>query len=484
MKSLLHKQLHLAPPPPPSTPDAQDDQEVGELFWKGSKQPPLERLIDRSVITAQQKSMKDSAFAAVTDAKLPQEAPLPESAQASSAMHLSRTGPSGSIPDSSFAAELTSNVVSTLFPPNRAEGKEPSMTSGQLWIAGLRRFVPSGFTNRYIFLKKSRRNQKPHSITIVIDATCNIFRLGNDWHTIATIVCILYSFALIKDCDSIVADVLITKDSSVRLLFENIPVQEFSNPNVLSAILRTCSKQAHPWSSVGAGLKAAFTLASRRSGIGFGRSIIVFTDVLSHSPSDLTLLKQSLLKAEESEIDVIGVGLGLAPVHLPLLFPQCLYTPKIEGLQIALSIAFGMDRSDGLNHVSSQIQSDPVKQDEFSGMKELLFDKTFAEKALEESIRLKPPTRTFLEGYGNRDYLFDPRTGQAGNLEVDPYRDGAFEGFEILIACLYLPPKGDRLWDSEAINIETFDQHCGNALKKRCFTLCKGSRQEQNHSSP
>jgi hypothetical protein len=70
------------------------------------------------------------------------------------------------------------------FEPNRAAGKEPSASSGVLWIAGLRRFISSAFTYPYLFLKKSRRNEKAYSITVVIDCVCRLFSPINISHTV------------------------------------------------------------------------------------------------------------------------------------------------------------------------------------------------------------------------------------------------------------------------------------------------------------
>jgi hypothetical protein len=157
------------------------------------------------------------------------------------------------------------------FLSNRAAGKEPSSSSGKLWIDSLRRFISSGYTCRSIFFKKSRRNQKAYSITFVIDAVRNLFSPFNIHHTISTINTLLGAFALIPDGDNIFLDVITASYGEALLLVHNFPSRQFSESYLISDLLLTIQKHADFASGIGSGCQIVFQLASRRSEVGFVR---------------------------------------------------------------------------------------------------------------------------------------------------------------------------------------------------------------------
>ncbi|KAA6360210.1 MAG: hypothetical protein EZS28_044263 [Streblomastix strix] len=145
------------------------------------------------------------------------------------------------IPFVGIARDIATTALTHSLVPNRAAGKEPSASSGQLWIPGLRRFIQSGFTYPYLFLKKSRRNQKAYSITFVIDNTQRIFSPLNISHTVSTIASIINSITLIPDGDEIVVDVIAASDGKANLLTQNIQISLLSDWTLIESIRRTIS---------------------------------------------------------------------------------------------------------------------------------------------------------------------------------------------------------------------------------------------------
>jgi hypothetical protein len=144
--------------------------------------------------------------------------------------------------------------------PNLASGKEPSSSSGELWIEGLRRFIASGYTYQNLFRKRCRRNQKAYAITIVIDSVRRLFTLFNAYHAMTTIGTILASLHLVPDSDGVVADVIVSSSCKVFLLMSNIPVSQFSDNGMISDILRAIE---HVSGKLGSGCQAALQLAAR-----------------------------------------------------------------------------------------------------------------------------------------------------------------------------------------------------------------------------
>jgi hypothetical protein len=127
--------------------------------------------------------------------------------------------------------------------PNKATGKEPSQTSGELSISGLRRFISSGFTYTYLFLKKSRKNEKVYSITVVLDNTYRIFSLLNREHTITTVITLLESFAHVPDNNGIIIDFILASHNSVNILLHGVSSPLLSSPSLLSGLLTVAQQK-------------------------------------------------------------------------------------------------------------------------------------------------------------------------------------------------------------------------------------------------
>jgi L1 cell adhesion molecule like protein len=73
-------------------------------------------------------------------------------------------------------------------------------------------------------------------------------------------------------------------------------------------------------------------------------------------------------------------------------------------------------------------------------------------------------TIDFFDGIGNPDFLFMKGVARdlTANPETEPYFEGAFKGFQILIVCLYLGQEA-------LIDRATFEKNCGTALKSKGF---------------
>ncbi|KAA6398400.1 MAG: putative serine/threonine-protein kinase PLK4 [Streblomastix strix] len=352
--------------------------------------------------------------------------------------------------------------------PNRAAEKEPSASSGQLWIPGLRRFIQSGFTYPYLFMKKSRRNQKAYSITFVIDNTQRIFSPLNISHTVCTIASILGSFALVPEGDEIVVDVIAASDEKANLLIQNIQVWLLSDWTLISDILRTADKIAGTESGLGIGLSAALQLASRRSGVGFGRRIIAFTDSIISNASEVSTLRQALIDFDANQIDVMGIGLGIAPLQLPLLFPIALYAPNPADLGQAMSVALGVSGV-GLceNIIPRQLYS-IANNARLKRIERLLCGNPKMYSILAKNIKERELSFDFFEQFGNTDLLYMKRDAKhiTDNPLEEPYHDGAFEEFSVLVVCLYL---GANEKDPNTIKQAVFDKQCGAVLKRKGF---------------
>ncbi|KAA6367360.1 MAG: hypothetical protein EZS28_037113, partial [Streblomastix strix] len=373
------------------------------------------------------------------------------------------------IPFVGISREVATTALTHSLVPNRAAGKEPSPSSGQLWIPGLRRFIQSGFTYPNLFLKKSRRNQKAYSITFVIDNTQRIFSPLNISHSVTTIASLINSTTLIPDGDEIVVDVIAASDGKANLLIHNIQVRLLSDWTLISDILRTADRIAGTESGLGIGLSAALQLTSRRSGVGFGRRIIAFTDSIISNASEVSTLRQALIDSDASQIDILGVGLGISPMQLPLLFPVALYAPNPVDLGNSIAVALGVSGVGSCGSIIARQLFSVVDEERLKNLEALLCGKPEICPLLAKNIKERELSLDFFEQFGNTDLLYMKGSAQdaSDNPLEEPYHDGAFEGFQILVVSLYLGAnEGDK---QNLFKQAVFNKQCGAVLKRKGF---------------
>jgi hypothetical protein len=379
---------------------------------------------------------------------------------------LNRTGGySGPNPFEGRAKDIATMALTHSFVPNLAAGKEPSSSSGELWIDGLRRFIASGYTYPYLFRKKSRRNQKAYAITILFDSACRLFSSFNAYHTISTTAALLGALPLVPESDDIVVDVISATSGQVNLLLSNTPVRHLADGGMVSDLLHTIEQAALPEGGLGAGCQAALQIAARRSGVGLGRRIFVLTDGIITSPSELFALRSALVDCESTGIDVLGIGLGIAPIHLPELFPLCLYAPNPADLGIATSAALGFAGPSSSAAISSrQIYHGP-EQEALQQIRDRLCKAGPVNcPGLGASIHNQPlAIDDFLATLGDSDLLVMKNDARhlTANSEKEPWDDGLFAGFRILVVCLvHFPPEITRA---------VFEAQCGRVMKRKGF---------------
>jgi Mg-chelatase subunit ChlD len=377
----------------------------------------------------------------------------------------------GTMAESPFTGISHSIVTMALTPslvPNMAVGKEPSSSSGELWIDGLRRFIASGYNYQYIFRKKSRRNQKAYAITIVVDSVQRLFSVFNAYHTLSTTAALLGALPLIPDSDDIVVDLIAASSSDIALLTNGLPVRHLSDRGLVSDILRTIEHIAGVESGIGIGCQAALKIAARRSGVGMGRKIIVLTDGIVGSPSDVVTLKSALIDCEMSGIDVLGIGVGIAPVHVADLFPLCLYAPNPSELGSAMAAALGVSGSSTMPNITPNQIYQAVDEGKLRAIEDLRCKGgvRFC-PALGKSITEQPVSEDFMAAFGDVNGLFHVDPNRGANPEDEPWHDGAFKGFSILVVCLYMG--ANEKAGSNRITRAIFDQQCGAVLRRKGF---------------
>ncbi|KAA6378936.1 MAG: putative NEK protein kinase, partial [Streblomastix strix] len=217
------------------------------------------------------------------------------------------------------------------------------------------------------------------------------------------------------------------------------------------------------------GLASAQQLTSRRRGVGFGRRIIAFTDSIVSNASDVSTLRQALIDSDASQIDVLGVGLGIAPLQLQNLFPIALYAPNPADLGEAMAVALSVSGVGSCGSIIARQLFTVVDKDRLQKLEGLLCGNPRICPMLSKNIRERELSLDFFEQFGNTDLLYMKGTAQniSDNPLEEPYHDGAFEGFQILVIYLYLGAnEGDK---QNLFKQAIFDKQCGAVLKRKGF---------------
>jgi hypothetical protein len=300
--------------------------------------------------------------------------------------------------------------------PNVASGKEPSASSGEISVNGLCRWISSGFTYPYLFLKRSRGNQKSYSITIVIDNVCRLFAPFNSTYMIGTTAAILGAFSDIPDPDYITIDILAVSDEQAHLLVHDLPVQHVSKGALINNIILTARHSAGYESGIGIGIQAALQLAVRRSGIGSESRIFAITDAIVTTPGQILALKSALIDCESSGISVVGIGVGCAPFHLHELFPTAVHCPN--SLDLDRGLAAALDVSGGVAQIPIRHLNMFSPYANVSSLKDVLSGIPRLCLSLQGKISSQPLSQDFFEPFLDTDLIYGK--GKYRNLPQNP----------------------------------------------------------------
>ena len=438
-----------------------------KLFWEGFEGIQVLETINEHSFFAQSKNCQDFPIISLVQEKTKGGLPTSD-------IHLSQTLVTfnewlnnQNKRENSLSRMSEKIAIDALTPsliPNMASGKEPSQTSGQLSIPALRRFIASGYTYTYLFLKKSRKNERSYSISVVIDSTKRIFSSMNLLHSTYTIATFLGSLANIPDPENINVNVICCSHSQAQILLYNVPASSFQYPQIISDILATCYQNCRLHSGVGTGITVAYKLSLEQNSVD--HKIFVFTDGVVTNISEIKELGIRLMQCESFNIQVIAIGLGICPYNIDSLFPISIHAIKFEAIGPALASVLGIYTNSSQTEIESIILTPSFKDTE-SALEKLLEKPSIYNPNLEDSIEHKPVSQEFLDKAGDIDIMFNNSESITENSIKEPYHPNTFWGFKILVVILYLGKPGSK---DESIKPEVFESGCGEALKSKGFS--------------
>jgi hypothetical protein len=130
-----------------------------------------------------------------------------------------------------------------------------------------------------------------------------------------------------------------------------------------------------------------------------------------------------LTESEEAGIPVVGIGLGMAPLQLPQLFPVAVYAPNFADLGSALSVALEVSQGNVKEKVTPQEVSPEMEERVVKSLIERLNDRSYCyNQKLAKSIETKEVSMDFFQCIGNTSSLFMTDNDSMGsNPEEEHY---------------------------------------------------------------
>jgi len=381
-----------------------------------------------------------------------------------------KTDDNGSIGNLKNTVELIlKSQFGLAFAPNTSAGKIPSASGGTISIPAIKKWIVSGFTYKEIFLKKAGKTKRKYSITIVIDLSSSIHLSCNYSHAIATILLLLIAPSTLQDNDEIKLDVIISTLNGPKIMFMSSKASTFESISCINSIINVIDKEVSKFCTPGSTLNAAYQINMKRGGVGIGKNIFFITDGYVTSRKEIKFANSIISSCENSGIELMTIGVGSYPYGIKQLYPKCCYSPSLRVLGDAIAFLFSISRDPTSKEIVPQVIIDNTSVD--------------IENNLIKMINQPPDNKILQKSIENKEMNYIEMVGDIGtmtlpenilvlneNPEKEPYYDGLFEGFNILVVVLYLGgyEYQGKIKD-ENITKEEFNAGAGKSLNKKGF---------------
>ena len=238
----------------------------------------------------------------------------------------------------SIKHNLNRSILEEIFKPNKANLKILSNTGTEIDIMALILYFLNPVPDPMIYLQDAIGNEKEYAISIIIDTSFSVFNHININHSLNTIRVILSAFTLIDlpSFDLVVTGekgpiVLCSEYSTFAALNGKSPLwellyQSFSNP-VRNADLLSA-------------LHTVFNLKRMRNN-NFPSFLFVLTDGLFQEEQQKQL-KEFIAQLIQTNLHIIGIGLGVYPYGISKIFGQFVYErPRSSPRRCSLRAGYG-----------------------------------------------------------------------------------------------------------------------------------------------
>ncbi|ORX59905.1 hypothetical protein BCR36DRAFT_408277 [Piromyces finnis] len=369
------------------------------------------------------------------------------------------------------AEKLLKTSFGLAFPPNASSKKVPTASGGTISIPALKKWIASGFTYKEIFLKKAGKTKRKYKITVAIDFSSSIHLSCNYSHAISTTLLLLIAPSILQDNEEISIDVIISTIDGPKIMYISSKANTFESISYIQSIINIIDKEAPKFCTPGNTLNAAYQLQLEKSGINMGRNIFFITDGYVTSRKEVMFANSIISSCENSGIELMTFGVGSYPYGIKQLYPKCCYAPSILNLADALSYLFSLSRNPACDKIIPQVIISSISEELQTKLSEMINqppDNTELQESIENTLM------DYIEWIGNNNTMklenINNMKIYSRNPEIEPYFDGMFKGFKILVVILYLGgyEYNGKIRDQN-ITIQQFYSGTGMALKRKGF---------------
>eukprot|EP00768_Dysnectes_brevis_P003641 gnl/Dysnectes_brevis/2589_a3125_642.p1 GENE.gnl/Dysnectes_brevis/2589_a3125_642~~gnl/Dysnectes_brevis/2589_a3125_642.p1 ORF type:complete len:3753 (-),score=514.02 gnl/Dysnectes_brevis/2589_a3125_642:65-9661(-) len=229
------------------------------------------------------------------------------------------------------AAMLGTNML----PPNIATQNVPHVTGNRLHIPNLIRQLATG-TEPKIWISKRGGKVRQYSVSLVFDMSRSTMSYSNLSHSFVTFIALL---RLLAALDIANVDVVLAGNSS-HVVCDNMAASDILNPSspLWNALLAMISSD-QTTRGLPLAVREAIELQNSRC-VSETRLVFTLTDGL-FDPEVQDTIRALHSLAVPSQIQIIGVGVGIHPVLLPQSFIKSVWASSPSTLGRGLSALFG-----------------------------------------------------------------------------------------------------------------------------------------------
>ena len=340
-------------------------------------------------------------------------------------------------------------------------------SGGSLSIPRIIKSASIGFSDTKIFEKLMGGKKKQYSILYAFDLSKSVLLGCNYFHTVTTILMLLFAPTRLDNVKRILIDIIINTKEGIKIVDYNSNSDIVTNSSKIEEIIYIIQNELCFSCNPGSCLNTAYQLLLEKRNF---KKVFYITDGYINSKFEIKHALSMIQKFENDNIDLITIGVGSFPKNINYIFPVCAYSPQVKTLQDCLLSC--LESSYDIKEIESSSLNNSFK--EFQNLINIIKEKAIDEKLIQNINSRKA---SFLNLIVPEKYLqiettdeFKTIEKEIQNPEEEPYDDGFFEGFNILIVILYLGnyEENGKIRD-ENITLDVFKKNAGESLKRKGF---------------
>ena len=336
----------------------------------------------------------------------------------------------------SIRGNLNRGILEEIFKPNKANLKVLSNTGTEIDIMALILYFLNPVPDPMIYLQDAIGNVKEYAITIIIDTSFSVLNHINISHSLNTIRVLLSSFTII-DLPSF--DLIVTGEEKPIVLCSEYPTfAALNEKSKLWELLFQCLSNPISNADLLSALQTAYDLKRMRSN-NYPSFLFVLTDGLFEEDIQ-SQLKEVIAKLVQTNIQVIGIGLGIYPFGITKIFGQAIFDINpINLLHSILSILEGnINENEEMNHIQKEEESE---KNILATISKLIQNKKYNFNSLREELKMSPLTINCYDMINDEKYDLDengrPKPINPVGDKIGLLKENSLSGQKILIVMLW-----------------------------------------------